>query len=604
MGKKLVKVSAMTDALRNTGYKSIESAMSEIIDNSIQWNASNVFVIASATRDTKMTGRKRVEEIAFLDNGTGMSTEILSGCLSYGETENYDRKGMGRFGVGLPQSSMYACTLVEVYSWQNGDHGKIEAQKVFLDINKIRSGETDEIDDPVKCEIPEKYKKYLTYKVKEAEKIKEYNFLEHGTLVIWKNCDRINPKTVNPLFKRLQFELGKRFRYFICDGSREIKLIYHENPQVTGNVMPNDPLMLMENNMVLGNPECPGEIVYPIGKKENAEPIFEPYGNEEHPDGVVKQKVKYVSPDNEEIKEGIVTIKFSKVKDKFYDRIALPTTDPGDTQIGKHVKELEGISIVRAKREIDFNKFDFYDNINSPQHRWWGCEISFEPELDEAFGVANNKQHVELKYEDYTAYEDEEVKPIWIQIQSVVSNTISEMHRKNKEKRKGTRNVGAQEDSTKYTNDVEKQYEAEGEKSETTNKKNSMNEDERKEKIKEELQKEGIEVTEENVSEYMDLHVKIIYKGLGKFGTPLFDYNNELGTCIIIINTDHIFYKSYLESVFENIDTKIAFEFFITAFVKATDVTNPGQVMQNDKLITTWNERLRKYVEKQRRYGE
>ena len=215
-----------------------------------------------------------------------------------------------------------------------------------------------------------------------------------------------------------------------------------------------------------------------------------------------------------------------------------------------------------------------------------------------------NNSEVELKYEDYTAYEDEEIKPIWIQIQSVVSNTISEMHRKNKEKRKGTRNVGAQEDSTKYTNDVEKQYEAEGEKSETTNKKNSMNEEERNEKIKEELQKEGIEVTEENVSEYMDLHVKIIYKGLGKFGTPLFDYNNELGTCIIIINTDHIFYKSYLESVFENIDTKIAFEFFITAFVKATDVTNPGQVMQNDKLITTWNERLRKYVEKQRRYGE
>lgn len=29
----------MADALRNTGYKNIESAMSEIIDNSIQWYA-------------------------------------------------------------------------------------------------------------------------------------------------------------------------------------------------------------------------------------------------------------------------------------------------------------------------------------------------------------------------------------------------------------------------------------------------------------------------------------------------------------------------------------------------------------------------------------
>lgn len=37
--REIVKISAMADALRNTGYKNIESAMSEIIDNSIQWYA-------------------------------------------------------------------------------------------------------------------------------------------------------------------------------------------------------------------------------------------------------------------------------------------------------------------------------------------------------------------------------------------------------------------------------------------------------------------------------------------------------------------------------------------------------------------------------------
>jgi len=102
----------------------------------------------------------------------------------------------------------------------------------------------------------------------------------------------------------------------------------------------------------------------------------------------------------------------------------------------------------------------------------------------------------------------------------------------------------------------------------------------------------------------MGLRVRILYKGLGGYGTPLFTHKNDLGTCVITINTDHIFYKTYLQSIFENIETKIAFEFFITAFVKADDVTKSTQVEQNDRLITAWNERLRKYVEKQQRYGE
>ena len=123
---------------------------------------------------------------------------------------------MGRFGVGLPQSSMYACTLVEVYSWQNGDHGKIEAQKVFLDINKIRSGETDEIDDPVKCEIPEKYKKYLTYKVKEArQKLDKYKPISVGQA---SRISGVSPADISVLLiyleqnknKKEEGEYGKR----------------------------------------------------------------------------------------------------------------------------------------------------------------------------------------------------------------------------------------------------------------------------------------------------------------------------------------------------------------------------------------------------------
>ena len=78
--REIVKISAMADALRNTGYKNIESAMSEIIDNSIQWYAKNVFVIVTESFN-KHTGRNHISEIAFLDDGCGMDEETLGGCI-------------------------------------------------------------------------------------------------------------------------------------------------------------------------------------------------------------------------------------------------------------------------------------------------------------------------------------------------------------------------------------------------------------------------------------------------------------------------------------------------------------------------------------------
>lgn len=45
MGKSIVDIKNMGDALRNTGYKNIESAVAEIIDNSLEAKAKDVFII-------------------------------------------------------------------------------------------------------------------------------------------------------------------------------------------------------------------------------------------------------------------------------------------------------------------------------------------------------------------------------------------------------------------------------------------------------------------------------------------------------------------------------------------------------------------------------
>ncbi len=591
MAHEIVMIQQMGDALRNTGYKSIESAVSEIIDNSIEANAKDIFILVSESTDS-ITGRKYVSEFAFLDNGTGMDITKLESCLGIGFTTRADRKGMGRFGVGLPQSSLHVCPTVDVYSWQNGYQN---CHKVFLDINLVRSGDQKQIDDPVKAPIPSIYEKFIHYKTLD----KQYDFSTSGTLVHWKNCDRVSPKTVHFLFKTLDFALGQKFRYLIKDKKHNVRLIQMGNEEFADDIMPNDPLFLMKPNYVLGNPDDP-ENISPRKNENCSEPLFEPYSNDEFPQGIVTIPVKYHDKDTRETKESIVKVTFSKVRDIFYDKTAM-TKEPGGTPTGKHVAKMEGISVVRTGREIDFGMFDFYKNINQPQHRWWGCEISFNPELDEAFGVANNKQHVELKELNPTDYVDEEVQPMWLQLYSIIHNTINKMYNENKVTRDKSRTV---EDivtpASTIVNTVEATNETEGE---TDRIKNETPQDELIEKNKEALSEQGVEnASEEQIVAYMKNKVNIVYKDLGR--GPFFDYSFSLGSCHIDINQSHIFYQRFLTAIESNTDMKTAFELFIASFVKAVDerVGNPREIC--DDLVQDWNTKLRKYINEQYGYGK
>lgn len=596
MAKDIFVIQTMGDALRNTGYKNIECAMAEIIDNSIQAEAKDVFVIVSEEYNA-ITGRNNISEIAFLDNGTGMRLEELEGCLGIGYSTRTDRKGMGRFGVGLPQASLYACPSVEVYSWQNGYEN---SKKVFLDIEKVKMGEQTEIEDPVSCEIPEKYRKYLDYRVVTTGQT--YNFMQNGTLVLWKNCDRVVPKTVNFLFKKLDFTLGQKFRYFIAQEESSIRLIHNENQDFAYEVMPNDPLMLMKPNYVLGNPNNPGKID-PRRNESCSEVVFEPYGNEQYPNGKIPFPIKYIDSKTNEIKESVIELRFSKVKDIFYDKTAI-SGNPGNTLLGKHVKKLEGISIVRANREIDFGQFDFYENVNMPEHRWWGCEIKFEPELDEAFGVANNKQHVELRYVDPNDYADEEVKPVWSQLYSIVHDTITAMYNANKKTREKARTVQDVLSPTAEIINIVEQGSSDSEVGAAAEAKKNTPTEQLREKNKAELIEQGIKnPTEEDINHYMNNKVNIVYKNLGKTA-GLFDYSFELGSCLVKFNMEHIFYKNFLEDVLKTNDTKVAFELFVASLVKAVDETKISQEEENDNLIAVWNEKLRRYINEQQNFAK
>ena len=187
IGMDIINIEDYGEALRNSGYKDIESAMAEIVDNSLQAKASNILVIIK-DRVPSWGKKNQVYEVAFLDDGTGMSPDWVQGCLRFGHGTRRNEKGIGKFGVGLPQSSLYACPRVEVYSWQGGTDNCYYS---YLDIEQVSSGEQKKINPAEKKDIPDEYKKYFKSKLKLVND--EFEFSNSGTLVVWYNIITVFP---------------------------------------------------------------------------------------------------------------------------------------------------------------------------------------------------------------------------------------------------------------------------------------------------------------------------------------------------------------------------------------------------------------------------
>lgn len=590
MGQSIVQIRQMGDALRSSGYKSIDSAVAELIDNSIEAEAQDVFVIMSERVDPE-TNRKAIYEFAILDNGSGMDISKLASCLGIGFTTKSDRRGMGRFGVGLPQASLHVTPSVEVYSWTDEIETDDAVYQVWLDINKVKTGEQEEINDPELTELPLQYRKFLKYRTAG----KTYDFTQHGTLVYWKECDNVKPKTMSSLNARLEFAIGRKFRHLISKGTHNIRLITIGHEEQAIDILPNDPMFLMKPNYVLGNPNDAGN----ISERMNincTEAIFEPYITDQNPTGEVVLPVSYLDKKTGEKKSSDVIVRFSKVRAEFYDQTAISTGDPGSKPLGKYVKKLEGISVVRAQREIDFGIFDFYDRVNNPFHRWWGCEILFEPVLDELFGVSNNKQQVEL-HDDRSDRDIDAEEGLWDKLAAIIQPTIKRMVEDNKVLRKGSRNTneeGGMEASPteNIIQGVEQELDEDDGAAEEERKNTS--EEELEDRARQYLIESGItEPTEAQIKSILAKEMTIRYMKAGR-NSPFVDTDFSLGNVTVTINTEHIFYNEFIAKM--NEDSKIAFELFIGAFAKAIDKTNIHNSDQNDELISEWNRRLVYYL--------
>ncbi len=160
--------SSMIETFRAIGY-SLETAVADIIDNSVSANAKNIWI------ERQWRGGKSV--ITIKDDGKGMSGEEIIKAMRPGSQnplESRTENDLGRFGLGLKTASFSQCRKLTVLS------KKTDYAPIYWTWDLDYVAETDKWE-LVKW-IPEEF-------------VNALDDVESGTIVIWNDLDRIvNPK--------------------------------------------------------------------------------------------------------------------------------------------------------------------------------------------------------------------------------------------------------------------------------------------------------------------------------------------------------------------------------------------------------------------------
>lgn len=354
----IVPVHLAVKAMRDNGYKNAAYAIAELMDNALQAEATVVeLLVGEQETFLESQRRSRISQIAVLDNGHGMTQEVLQMALQFGNgthLKQSEQLGMGKFGMGLPASSISQCRRVEVWSWRNGVDSAFYS---YLDLRDIESGELKTVPKPVGKELPDVWRKVGK------------SFGKSGTLVVWSQIDRCLWKTAKALMDNSELLIGRIYRKFLDERKASIRLVGFdiERPQsgsfIDRNALPNDPGYLM----------APTSTPAPY----NQTPMFKPWGGAELFE--TTETIRFRDQEHD------VKVRFSIAREE-----ARSTPNAGNLAHGRHAGKNIGVSLVRAGRELDLDQSLViqYD----PRERWWGIELEFPPALDELFGVTNNKQ--------------------------------------------------------------------------------------------------------------------------------------------------------------------------------------------------------------------
>jgi len=154
----------LIESMRDIGY-SLETALADVIDNSITSKASDIQLFADTSGPEVRIG--------VLDNGHGMTEEDLLLAMRLGSRnprEQRELSDLGRFGLGLKIASFSQCRKLTVVTRRDG-----ETSTAIWDLDYIA-----ECDDWL-VQVPDD-----ATAVPWADQMGK-----NGTLVVWENLDRL-----------------------------------------------------------------------------------------------------------------------------------------------------------------------------------------------------------------------------------------------------------------------------------------------------------------------------------------------------------------------------------------------------------------------------
>jgi hypothetical protein len=166
---------SLIESMRAVGYTT-ETAVADLIDNSISAGASSIYIEYDATKSPF---------VSILDNGHGMNASELTNAMRHGSrnpVESRATNDLGRFGLGLKTASLSQCRKLTVISKKNSE---INAR--CWDLDFVRS---------------EKRWVVLVPENSTLQRLPLYENLleqESGTLVVWQALDKLMAGSATPI---------------------------------------------------------------------------------------------------------------------------------------------------------------------------------------------------------------------------------------------------------------------------------------------------------------------------------------------------------------------------------------------------------------------
>lgn len=226
-------------AFRRLGYK-LGEAVADIVDNSIDAQAKRVLVrFVYTPRD--------VARVVIADTGSGMSPSTLKSAMRFGAKVNHPETHLGKYGMGLKTASFSQCRCLSVIT----RHGKTVSARRWTERDINRGWACARLDGGASARLL-------------VESWGPLRHIEHGTLVIWDDLDRLEPRSdsveqyVAAKMRGLKTHLGIVFHRLLKQRRVRIwldrQLLGREETDLQFEVEPIDPFGYRE----------PGNRHYPV----------------------------------------------------------------------------------------------------------------------------------------------------------------------------------------------------------------------------------------------------------------------------------------------------------------------------------------------------